>query len=108
MNRPVLVMALASLLFSSCGRSEENSVLTANKPEPSAPSQTVPPKPCIDLNTATAGELMTLPGIGEVMARRVIEYREQNGPFRRAQDVIIIDGFSERKYRAISGLICAN
>jgi DNA uptake protein ComE-like DNA-binding protein len=42
------------------------------------------------------------------MARRIIEYRERAGPFRRAQDVIIIDGFSERKYRAISEQVCAN
>lgn len=49
---------------------------------------------------------MTLAGVGEVMARKIVEYREQNGPFRRPQDVIIIDGFSERKYRAISDQIC--
>ena len=104
MKRLVLVMAAASLLFASCGRSEESSVSTANRRETSAESQ--PPKPCINLNTATSEELMTLPGIGEVMARKVIEYREQAGPFRRAQDIIIIDGFSERKYRAIAGQIC--
>jgi competence protein ComEA len=58
------------------------------------------------LNTATEQELMTLAGIGEVMARKIVEYREQNGPFRRPQDIIIIDGFSERKYRAIADHIC--
>ena len=49
---------------------------------------------------------MTLAGVGEVMARKIIEYREQNSPFRRPQDIIIINGFSERKYRAISDRIC--
>ncbi len=51
---------------------------------------------------------MTLAGVGEVMARKIIEYREQNGPFRRPQDIIIIDGFSERKYRDIAHLICVD
>ncbi len=106
MKRLVLVIAGASLLFAACGRNKESPISTADRRETSAQSQPSQPKSCINLNTATSEELMTLPGIGEVMARKVIEYREQNGPFRRAQDIIIIDGFSERKYRAIAEQIC--
>ena len=106
MKRSVLAVALTSLLLASCGPNNKSPISTSNRPEAIAQSQTAQPKPCINLNTATASELMTLPGIGEVMARRVIEYREQSGPFRRAQDIIIIDGFSERKYRDIAQLIC--
>lgn len=64
-------------------------------------------KECLNLNRATSKELEPLPGIGEAMARKIIEYREQNGPFQRPEEVIIIEGFSERKYRAIADLICA-
>jgi competence protein ComEA len=63
---------------------------------------------CVNLNTATAEQLERLPGIGEVTARKIIEYRVQNGPFRRPEEVIIIEGFSERKYRAIADLVCVN
>ncbi|HWN99532.1 MAG TPA: helix-hairpin-helix domain-containing protein [Blastocatellia bacterium] len=58
------------------------------------------------MNSATAEELQLLPGIGEVTARKLVEYREQNGPYRRPEEIIIIEGFSERKYRAIADLIC--
>ncbi|HWC76581.1 MAG TPA: helix-hairpin-helix domain-containing protein [Blastocatellia bacterium] len=62
-------------------------------------------QPTININTATAEELARLPGIGETLAARIVEHRKQHGPFRRPQDVIIVDGFSERKYRAIAGLV---
>ena len=61
---------------------------------------------CVNLNSATAEEFMRLPGIGEVMSRKIIEYRERNGPFRRPEEIIILEGFSEKKYRAIADLVC--
>jgi len=50
--------------------------------------------------------LVKLPGVGEVTARRIVEYRERNGEFRRKEEIIIIDGFSEKKYREIEDKIC--
>jgi DNA uptake protein ComE-like DNA-binding protein len=40
------------------------------------------------------------------MAKRIIEYRTRQGRFRRPEELIIVEGFSERKYRAIEGMIC--
>jgi competence protein ComEA len=61
---------------------------------------------CINLNTANVEQLKELPGVGEVLARRIVDYRRRNNRFRRAEDIIIIEGFSERKYRAIADRIC--
>jgi competence ComEA-like helix-hairpin-helix protein len=62
---------------------------------------------CVDLNKATMEELVALPGVGEKIAGRIIEYRKKQGPFERPEEVIIIEGFSERKYRAIASRLCA-
>lgn len=62
---------------------------------------------CVNLNTAGVEELMSLPGVGEATSRKIIEHRERNGKFRRAEDIIILDGFSDKKYREIAELICA-
>jgi competence protein ComEA len=54
------------------------------------------PQARVNINTASAAELEALPGIGEVTAARIIEFREQNGPYRSVDDLIHIQGISAR------------
>ena len=77
-----------------------------NRAAESPATRRVSSESCVNLNTATIEELIKLPGIGEVLGRKIIEYRERHGPFRRPEEIIIIEGFSERKYRPLVGLIC--
>lgn len=49
----------------------------------------------IDINSATAEQLATLPGIGEVRARAIIEDRKAHGDYTSAQDLTRIDGIGE-------------
>ena len=59
----------------------------------------------VNLNTATARELMVLPGIGEGLANRIIAYRELHGPFRDITELIDVKGISERMFKEIADYI---
>jgi len=63
------------------------------------------PIQAININTATANELETLPGIGKGLAERIIEHRERFGPFRRPEHLIIVRGISDKRFRALRDLV---
>ncbi|MEU8378108.1 ComEA family DNA-binding protein [Streptosporangium sp. NPDC048865] len=52
----------------------------------------------VDLNTATPEQLEQLPGVGEVLARRIVEYREAHGGFRSVEQLRDVSGIGDRKY----------
>lgn len=60
----------------------------------------------ININTATADELETLPGVGEATAAAIIEDRESNGPFSAPEDLMRVSGIGEKKFARIEGMIC--
>ena len=49
----------------------------------------------VDVNSAGLEELMSLPGIGEVRARAILEDRKENGPYRYPEDLIRVKGIGE-------------
>jgi len=54
-----------------------------------------------DINTASADELSLIPGIGEVLAARIVEHREEHGPFRGETDLMAVPGIGEKKSETI-------
>lgn len=62
---------------------------------------------CVDLNTADAETLQLLPGIGPVIAERIVEYREENGGFRSPEQVKNVSGIGEKTYEKIEDMIIA-
>lgn len=51
----------------------------------------------IDINTATVDQLQMLPGIGEVLAQRIIDYREEHGAFQSIEELLNVSGIGESK-----------
>lgn len=62
----------------------------------------------IDINTADEKELMRLPGIGEAIAKRIIEYRKTKGGFNSIEDILQVKGIGNKKFEKIKDIIIAN
>ena len=59
----------------------------------------------IDINLADKEEFMALPGIGEVLAQRILAYRQEAGPFSRVEDLLNVEGIGEKRFEDIFDLI---
>jgi len=59
----------------------------------------------VNINTSNAAALEALPGIGPALARRIIEYRQQNGPFAEKEQIIRVKGIGQATYDRIKDLI---
>lgn len=66
---------------------------------PNSPTSTL-----VDINNCSREELISLPGIGEVTADKIIDYRAGN-PFRKKEDIMNVSGIGDKKYQAIKDLI---
>lgn len=79
----------------------KNSVPTENVPDRSE----IPSKGLININTASVEELCTLSGIGETRAEAIIQYRTENGSFKRIEEICRVKGIGEATFDKIRGSI---
>ena len=59
----------------------------------------------VDINRAEVWLLKTLPGIGETLAQRIVDYRQQNGPFNNIKELMKVAGIGTTTYEQIKHLI---
>ncbi len=74
-------------------------------PPQSTAVQSPAPNGKIDINSAEAKLLETLPGIGEVRAQSIVQYREENGPFKRIEDILGVSGVGPATLEGLRDLI---
>jgi competence protein ComEA len=68
-------------------------------------AQTAPAKAKVNINTATQAELESLPRIGPKVAQRIIEFRSQNGNFKKVEDLMKVKGIGEKIFAQLKDLI---
>lgn len=93
-----LLLGITSITFSVNAESQ------ATKPTKSNVEEVVKLE-LVNVNTANAEQLATLPGIGESRALRIINYREQNGKIKSLEELNEIKGFGERSIAKLKGRV---
>ena len=102
MNRSALV--LAAIVFVSSPLAAQS---TAPKAQPGGRAAkppvtaTVMSTEIVNLNSATAAQIASLPGIGLKTAELVVEYRTKNGPFKKIEEVMNVRGIGEKSFLKI-------
>ena len=90
---------LCGLFALSAQDRQERQAGAAVETEVSVPREEIAPDfPPVNINTAGLEELDTLPGIGESLAGRIMEYREANGPFESVEEIMEVSGIGEAKF----------
>jgi len=62
----------------------------------------------LDVNQATAEQLEALPGIGPVIARRIVDYREKHGLFKSVDELLNVNGIGPKRLAAIKDFVVCN
>jgi len=62
----------------------------------------------VNLNGATCEQLEELPGIGEVIAQRIVDYRQEHGSFKSADELMKVEGIGPKKFESIKDKVVVN
>ena len=106
----MLAVCAAFVLFTAVNLSKdtEDFTVTVSESLPQAVQEDIVDDGAgvVNINQADIEELSTLPGIGEVLAERIIKFREENGNFAVPSDIVDVEGIGEGKYMNIRDKIC--
>jgi competence protein ComEA len=91
-----MIRLLASLVLAALFAAHP--VAQATQKAAPARTEAKPAPASINLNTATAAELERLPGIGQKVAARIVEYRQKNGPFKKVEELMNVQGIGEKSF----------
>src|SRR5262245_14034491 len=91
----VMAMVLAGTIAASADQTASKKTTT---------KAAVPTSP-INLNTASSQQLEALPGVGPAAAKRIVEYRQKNGSFKKIEELMNVKGFGEKTFLKLKPFI---
>ena len=103
-ERKILFFLCIFLWICGIWRFSNNYAPTNNQNSPSTYNQNQITEK-ININLASNEQLQALSGIGEVMAGRIVTYRNENGPFRSSDDLMKVNGIGPKKIETLKELI---
>ena len=77
----------------------------SGSPAPMAQTPSASPELRVNINTAEAQELCLLPGIGETIAARIVDYRKAHGSFNNTDEIMNVSGIGAKTYEEIKSYI---
>ena len=103
MRRFTCVLAIVCLWMLSPVAAQEKAA--AGKRPAAAKTAAASPAAPVNLNTATAAQIATLPGIGPKAAERIIEYRQKSGGFKKIEELMNVKGIGEKSFLKLKPLL---
>jgi competence protein ComEA len=105
LNRPRIITPAVAIATGSPIVASTSSIADTGA-DPSAKREgTCANSSVVDLNSASAAELEALPGIGPVMAQRILDWRSANGRFSHVRELREIQGVGEKTFRRLEPLV---
>jgi competence protein ComEA len=62
----------------------------------------------VNINNADASQLALLPRVGPSVAQRILDYRKQNGPFKKTEDLMLVRGIGEKTYQLLKPYVATS
>jgi len=101
MRRFTCVLAILCLWLLSAPVSAQEKPAAKAPAAKAAPTAAAP----LNLNSATAAQIATLPGIGPKAAQRIVEYRTKNNGFKKIEELMNVKGIGEKSFLKLKPLI---
>jgi competence protein ComEA len=91
MSRTLLSLVVLAVLLASPAQAQTTRTKTVDQTAAKPALQ-------VNLNTATVADLQELPGVGAKVAARIVEYRQKQGPFKKIEELMYVQGIGEKSF----------